>query len=401
MQRKLVLIAHVLNKAVTNGFVPAGKALEYDVILITDHALEYGKFFKNKLDEAPANIFECDVFNPIAIIDLLHALSIVPDVVFSNSDHLQTASALVAEYFQLPGKPWSTCYRAKNKAAMRTYLELLSLPTTWFQRVQAGTELPRDINYPVIAKPCEGVASIDVSLCYNHQDLEDYCRVFFRKNAGATILLEGFLEGTLFTLETLGDGKSIQAIGGFDVALSEPPYFVELEAQWNGEKSVKWRTEALTQIKKFGVGFGVCHSEFIATEGGPILVEINYRSIGDGREFLLNKLLTFNWFETIIRLHAGQPINEFPHSDRDGIVRYITATSSGVVENISGDHCHEHEGITLNFQQLKQPGDLIQISHSNKDYLGIVTGISSNSHKLKLSEEVDDFIQQLSWEVRG
>jgi predicted ATP-grasp superfamily ATP-dependent carboligase len=400
MQRKLVVIAHVPNEAVTDGFVPAGKALEYDVILITDHALEYGIFFKRKLDTAPSSIFECDVFNPIAIIDLLHAHGIVPDVVFSNSDHLQSASALVAEYFRLPGKQWSTCYRAKNKAAMRQYLELLGLPTTWSQLLQAGAELPRDINYPVIAKPCEGVASIDVSLCYNHQELEDYCRLFFRKNAGAAILLEGFLEGTLLTLETLGDGKCIQAVGGFDVALSEPPYFVELEAQWNGEESVKWREEALAQIEKFGVGFGVCHSEFIATEKGPILVEINYRSIGDGREFLLNKLLAFNWFETIIRLHAGQPLNEFPHSDSDAIIRYIAATSSGFVDNISNDLSREGDGVKLSFRKLKQAGDLIQISHSNKDYLGIVTGISSNTHKLKLSEEVDNFTQQLTWEVR-
>lgn len=40
-------------------------------------------------------------------------------------------------------------------------------------------------------------------------------------------------------------------------------------------------------IRCFGVGFGACHTEFVMTNKGPRLIEINYRNIGDYREFLM------------------------------------------------------------------------------------------------------------------
>ncbi|MCZ8484988.1 hypothetical protein O9993_00405 [Vibrio lentus] len=62
-------------------------------------------------------------------------------------------------------------------------------------------------------------------------------------------------------------------------------------------------------FKNSGWGFGVCHSEFIITDSGPVLVEINYRSIGDGREFLLDNLSGGNWFNTILNLHLGHKLD--------------------------------------------------------------------------------------------
>ncbi len=56
------------------------------------------------------------------------------------------------------------------------------------------------------------------------------------------------------------------AVGGFDVELSAPPHFIEMAACWNGTHSVQFRDECLRQLKVFGVGFGVCHSEFIITD---------------------------------------------------------------------------------------------------------------------------------------
>ena len=42
-----------------------------------------------------------------------------PDAIFSNSDHLQTQTALAASYFGLPGKDRRSSMRAKNKSHQR------------------------------------------------------------------------------------------------------------------------------------------------------------------------------------------------------------------------------------------------------------------------------------------
>ncbi|KNH11049.1 hypothetical protein [Vibrio cyclitrophicus] len=55
--------------------------------------------------------------------------------------------------------------------------------------------------------------------------------------------------------------------------------------------------------------FGVCHSKFIITESEPVLVKINYRSIADGREFLLDNFSGGNWFNTILNLFLGHKLD--------------------------------------------------------------------------------------------
>ncbi|MFB8829765.1 hypothetical protein ACE0DR_11515 [Azotobacter sp. CWF10] len=78
----------------------------------------------------------------MAVIELLHAHGQRPRAVFSNSDHLQTSCALVAEAFDCPGKDWLICHAAKNKAEMRERLQRLGLPGPWFQVLTPGMALP-------------------------------------------------------------------------------------------------------------------------------------------------------------------------------------------------------------------------------------------------------------------
>lgn len=393
MQPKLVLITHVENRAVVEGFVPAALNLGYEIWLLTDHGLAHKQYFVGQT-QSPDHIIECDVFNPLAIIDCLHTLGVSPDIVFSNSDHLQTSTAMVADYFACAAKNWHVCYQAKNKAAMRAKLLALGLPSTWAFSWSVGHDLPSNMPFPLVAKPREGVASMGVALCQNTEELMAYAG-----NIGCSesvILLESYLQGPLFTLETLGDGQTLHAIGGFDVSLSPPPYFIETQACWNGAICTQYRQQALAQISAFGINFGVCHSEFILTDSGPVLVEMNYRSIGDGREFLLNEVLNFNWFETILLVHAGKELAELDTDTSDALIRYFPANEEGSLSAcplpLAVDHLTHH----AHYLPIKSIGDEIRLSHSNKDYLGVLTVWGRDF--LSLQATADVLSQDLTWE---
>lgn len=394
MKPLLVLITHVENKAVTQGFIPAAIRLDYDVCLLTDHGLAHKKFFSTQA-VGPEYLLECDVFNPLSVIDILKSAQLQPDVVFSNSDHLQACTAIVADYFLCPAKNWQACYQAKNKAEMRKKLSQLSLPNIQTHHWKAEEPLPNALVYPVIAKPREGVASMDVTLCENETDLNAYGKSIGRNDT--PILLESYLDGPLFTLETLGDGKGVQVIGGFDVSLSPLPHFVEQEAIWNGPIGLAHREAALAQIVAFGINFGVCHSEFILTEKGPVLVEINYRSIGDGREFLLNELLSFDWFESILSVHSGQALPQLNTDTKQALIRYFPTIESGVIESKPDAFSLENDASVVHFKPLKQIGECIRLSHSNKDYLGVLTAIGRSLSQLQA--QVDDIGNHLNWKV--
>ena len=396
-QRPIVILSHIVHLAVTEGFLPAASKRGQPLLLITDQAQEHRRQLAATALAPDVQILECDVFNPLAVVELLNAHDVRPAAVFSNSDHLQTSTALVAELFGCPGKDWRLCYAAKNKAAMRERLQRLGLPSTWFQVLTPGAELPSDAPYPLVAKPREGVASLDVRLCHNAAELADYCTQFWQQHGNRSLLLEAYLEGPLFTLETLGDGHSLQAIGGFDVNLSPAPHFVELAARWNGPISSAQRGAALAQVAAFGINFGVCHSEFILTANGPVLVEINYRSIGDGREFLLDRLLPQGWFARILAVHLGEPLQALQDSSSAALVHYLVAEKSGRVQQAAASVTQQQNDHWSDYRALRQVGDQVRLSHSNKDYLGVLRMIAPDA--ASLDARFAAAIADLHWEL--
>ncbi|WP_397448571.1 acetyl-CoA carboxylase biotin carboxylase subunit family protein [Pseudomonas sp. NA-150] len=396
MQRPFVLLAHVPHPAVLEGFLPSLHTRGVPVLLITDHAQEHRRLLaRSDISPQHLKVVECDVFNPLAVIETLTGYGVRPAAVFSNSDHLQTATAIVAEAFECAGKDWRLCYAAKNKAAMRERMQRLGLTGPWFQILTRDSTLPTDAPWPVVAKPREGVASLDVRLCQNANDLAGYCEQFWERHPNRALLLEAYLEGSLFTLETLGDGRNLQAIGGFDVTLSQPPHFVELAARWNGEISRTYRDAALAQVAAFGINFGVCHSEFILTVQGPVLVEINYRSIGDGREFLLDRLLPQGWFDRIVALHLGETLLDAQPADAQAAVHYLVADRSGRLDQASASFNHERDGHWCDYRALYTQGDTLTISHSNKDYLGVLRLIAPDNTSLE--SQLTSTLNDLKW----
>jgi len=393
----IVILAHLRHPAVTDGFLPAAHRLGRPTVVLTDQRLEHLRHFDAHPQHAPRDTLECDVFDPLAVIDRLHDAGLVPGAVFSNSDHLQASTALVAQHFGLPGKDWRTCYAAKNKAQTRERLRALGLPTPWFCCLEPGQALAQDIPWPVVAKPREGVASMDVSLCANAAELEAYLQAFEVRHPGQRVLLERYLEGPLFTLETLGDGEGLHVVGGFDVGLCEPPHFIECQAHWRGPAFCRGQHDALAQVRAFGVGLGACHSEFVLAAGGPVLVEINYRGIGDGREFTLDRMYGGRWFESILRLHLGQSCQLPPPHHTHAALRYFVATAEGRLLSASDNQSTSGRAWQARYRAMRSPGDEVRLTRSNKDYLGVLDVIAGS--EAALQHGLESAGRALHWEI--
>ncbi|AKM47699.1 ATP-grasp domain-containing protein [Edwardsiella anguillarum] len=381
----LVIVSHVVNAATTQGFIPAAQRLDLPVLLLTDRAAEHRACLAG-----PVTVVECDVFNPLAILETLTALGVTPRALFTNSDHLQSACAIAAAALNLPGKPWPICYAAKEKWRMRQRLAQLGLPSLWSRLLLPKTPIDPDWPWPLVLKPSQGVASMNVTRV---EDPAQLARARAAFPPGCTLLLEQYLDGALFTLETLGDGERLIAIGGFDVTLGAAPHFIEAQARWPGALSQRWQAQALAQLQRFGVGLGVCHSEFIADAQGPRLVEINYRSIGDGREFLLDRLLPGGWFSPILRLHLGQPLPDVTLPDAAALIHYLIAENSGTLHRPPQPHCPPG----VSYRALHQRGDRITQTHSNKDYLGVLYLQAADPMRLQALEE--RVLPSLTWEI--
>lgn len=376
---RLYLTALKATDSVTGGFLPAARALGCEVTILTDRP------------ERHPGAVACDVRDPRALIDTIEHLG-RPDALFSNSDHLQVETAMAADYFGLPGKDWRACLTAKNKFLTRRRLAQAGIERVRSVRLGPGDPVPDGLTYPLVVKPREGVASEDV--LYVASDLAGAVRTIRRRRPGESLVVEEYLEGPLRTLETLGDGETIQVLGGFATTLGPLPYFVEERLDWAPDGP---HEHVLAALRAIGAGFGACHTEYVDTARGPRIVEINYRVIGDHCDFLLADLLGVPLFEWILRVHLGERPPRVPAVDRYGSAVSLVAGRSGTITSAPGAEELARDGVRLWHRPLRQVGDRVERTHTNRDYLGVIRAVGPD--RARVDAAVLDYRATRPWVV--
>jgi len=386
----LALLATVPTEAVLDGFLPAARRLDLPVLLLTDSP--------DLWPTVHAEIRGCDVHDPKAVLDLLTQRQ-RPDAVFSNSDHLQVSTALVADYLGLPGKDWRAALRGKDKALMRRALADAGLGTVWAQVLSPGDPLPADLPLPAVVKPRTGVASEDVFLASTAAEVAARVVEVSASRSGRPVLVEHYLDGPLHTLETLGDGQHLRVLGGFRTTLSAPPTFVEERLDWCPDLPAEVERQVLDQITALGVGFGACHTEFVIQDGLARLIEVNYRMIGDSCEFLLADLLGEPLFEQVLRLHLGESLPQYPSSPhRHARVDYPCADRSGVLVE-APERMDLLGPVQLAYRPLRLIGEHRELTGTNRDYLGVVRAVGPDREAV--DRAVEGFLAEQTWRMAG
>jgi biotin carboxylase len=394
---RVYLVASKPTDSVIFGFIPAAARLGHDVTLLTDkpEAHERARADARLLprpgctteagwhhaDTAPARVVECDVWNAQALIAAIAALP-APDAIFSNSDRLQTQTALAAAYFGLPGKDWRAALRASNKSLMRRRLAQTGTERVAATEIRPGTTHPlRRLPYPVVIKPSDGVASEDVVLASGPDELAARCAEIFARRPDVTLLAEEYLPGDLRTLETVSDGVTTWVLGGFRTQLSPPPFFIEERLTWEACVPGVARRHVLAALADLGASFGACHTEYVLdAEHGPRLIEVNDRLIGDHCDFVLGDLLGVDLFELTLRVSLGERLPpEPPVGQGHAVIDYVVADASGVLAESppAGRQEGAEHDVTISYWPMRTIGDRIELTHANRDYLGVISAIGA------------------------
>ncbi|WP_220181568.1 ATP-grasp domain-containing protein [Dermatophilus congolensis] len=208
------LLARNPNHSLTHGYLPAAHRLGLHTTILTDHP-----------PTTNTRIINCNVLNHHDVIATISNHP-HPDVILSNSDHLQTQTALAAAYYNLPGKDWRATLHTKNKALMRRQLAHHGAGITTTElppHTPTNTIHALPITYPCVIKPREGVASEDVILTHTPHHLTTAINTIRTHRPHDTLLIEEYLPGNLCTLETLGDNHHLHILGGFHTTTTPPP----------------------------------------------------------------------------------------------------------------------------------------------------------------------------------
>lgn len=396
-QQRLCLVALNPTDSVTEGFLPATAALDLRVTLLTDqpdaHRLAYA-------DQPcpPAEIVGCAVRDPFAVIDHVdrHADTAA---VFSNSDHLQTQTALAAAHAGLPGKDWRAALRAKNKAQMRRRLARLGVDRVFSRELPPGTEPGTDFPFPCVVKPREGVASENVMLVADAAELAASYADIRRRAPELPLVVEEYLTGDLHSLETVGDGRGVRVVGGFRTTLSPPPYFVERHMVFGAAPPAAEVAAVLGQLAALGVGFGACHTEYVVADGRVRLVEVNYRAIGDQCDLLLADVTGVPLFEHVLRVHLGQPLPPWPTPTTSAArVDWPCAERGGRLVAAPPATDERRGGAWLRYRPLRELGVDRPLTNTNRDYLGVLRTIGPDQRTV--ADAAAGFLAARHWDIR-
>ncbi|MFI7413806.1 acetyl-CoA carboxylase biotin carboxylase subunit family protein [Streptomyces sp. NPDC049627] len=389
---RLYLLALNPTDSVTEGFLPAAARLGLDVTLLTDQPDAHRRTYPD------IEVLECDVRDFRAVVTRIsthHA----PGAVFTNSDHLQTQAALAAAYFGLPSKDWRATLRCKDKAEMRRRLAAAGVDTVWSAELTEPVA-PGDAPYPCVVKPREGVASEDVVLVDGPEELVSRSKEILQRRPDTVLVVEEYLPGDLFTLETLGDGNVRHVLGGFHTELSPPPYFIEERLTFVPAHPEPVVEQVLAQLDALGVGFGACHTEFVVHQGRARIIEVNYRAIGDQCDLLLARLLDIPLFEHILRTHLGEALPADLGARRDGAARleYPCADRAGTLVGAPAAADVDIDGVHLTYRPLRAVGERHELYMTNRDYLGVLRATGPDQGAV--DRVVAEFLDGRQWEIQ-
>ncbi|MER6912596.1 siderophore biosynthesis protein [Streptomyces sp. NPDC000594] len=394
---QMYVLAHNPTDSVTEGFLPAADRLGLDVTLLTDQPGAHRDRYRER--HPGVEILDCDVRDFHAVISRISGHR-RPDAVFSNSDHLQTQTALAAEWFGLPGKSWRAALAAKDKAQTRRLLTADAVRSLELAARQDPADLlDSTLPFPWVLKPREGVASEDVIWVEGPDDYLRHAAAIRARRPGAALVAEEYLPGELHTLETLGDGSRLHVLGGFHTELSPLPYFIEERMAFVPALPEPVVTQVLEALTALGAGFGACHTEFVVHAGRARIIEVNYRAIGDQCDLLLAELLGIPLFEHILRTHLGEPLPDSLglRHDRAARLAYPLAERAGTLTAAPGPADLTIDGVRLTYRPAREIGERHELYGTNRDFLGIVRAIGPGRERV--DRVVDEFTAGLSWEI--
>jgi len=404
---RLYLTALNPTDAVTHGLLPAAARLGLQPVLLTDqpdaHRAVYVDHPHPPLAVGPADVR--DAGEVAARVLTLAERYGPPEVLLSNSDHLQTATAQAAELLGLPGKNWRAALRCKNKFLTRRALAAAGLDTVASVEIGASDEVrdvATELPFPAVVKPREGVASEDALLVDDLDQLAaEVARIRDRRGAVA-LVAEEYLAGELHTYDTLGDGDRLHHFGSWRTTLGEPPFFIEARRDWHPRLPEPVEQHLRAQLAALGVGFGACHTEFVIENDQARIIEVNYRLIGDTMDLICAELLGVDLFAELIRLHCGQPLSgDLPDPstvERHARIEYVTARNAGTLTEAPPPVSTTLPGgIRLGHRRLREVGVAAPVHGTNRDYLSVIHAIGPSAGPVDAA--VEDFLGAHRWLV--
>ena len=259
-------------------------------------------------------------------------------IVTAATDKPLVMMARVAEKYGFPFYSVETAQWSTDKFQMKHRFMEGDVPCAKGRLVKSVNEV-EDIEYPIIIKPRDNSGSRGVKLCRTKEELEASMSEAFEVSQLDTVLVEEFIEGPEYSVESLHyDGKS-EVIQFTEKKTTEFPYNVELghvqPANISEENQQRIR-EIVSKIGK-ALKFENCpsHTELKINERGIYVIETSPRLGGDYITSTLTPLSTgVNVEDELLKIALGEMIDPQPETVQYSGVRFFAFEEGREIKNM-------------------------------------------------------------------
>lgn len=310
--------------------------------------------------------------------------------VTSSSEYFVAAAAELARELGLPHPDAVAITVCRDKAAQRRRLRCAGLAGPEFATAtDPGQAVDRaaELGLPVVVKPVSGSGSAGVRLCHRPAEVIEAAHAVLTADlansgipAQRTVLLERYLDGPEFSVETFGR----RVVGITAKHLSAPPYFVETGHDFPARLPIGDQNElvitALAALDALGLGWGPAHVELRLTPNGAAVVEVNPRLAGGMIPDLVRLATGVDLITATVANAAGRPAELTPVRNQAAAIRFLVADSSGRFVGVRGldraAGCAQVVEVVL----TRRPGSGLRLEHSFRDRVGYLISVARDAH---------------------
>jgi biotin carboxylase len=303
-------------------FLPKAAAAGFQIVSIWDPALEAAEYLE-EVARLSEEMVLCDFRDPTELQRVVAATAArhdVGQVLHFGREATQAAVCAQADALGLAVTPPSSLENINDKSAMRRLLRARGLSPVF--SIEAGSprharQLVRDgVELPIVVKPTGLDGSRAVRLVERVEDLDDWEAELEALEYRGPVLIEEYLRGPEFSVETLTAHGRHHVIGITAKRLGPAPHFVEMEHVHPAPLAAEDRAAIVELVVAYldaaGYRFGPAHTELILTAAGPRIVESQARLGGDRIPLLLELATGFDIEAAVFHALAGAAIEPPP-----------------------------------------------------------------------------------------
>ncbi|SDW74836.1 Biotin carboxylase [Amycolatopsis xylanica] len=327
-----------------------------------------------------------DVAAAVEAATRIHAADPV-DVVVGVRHYALPALAAIATALGVRSVPGPVGSLDVDKAGVRELLAATATRPVRFRLCaseSAVMDFARELGFQAVVKPPIGVAKAGVHAIEGPEDVPGAWR-HASAAANGPVLVEERLRGPEFSVEVRSVDGDHEVLAVTEKECSGPPHFLELGHTVPARIDTSaLEIEAIRAVEALGHRTGPSHVEFVFTDDGPAVTEINRRMGGD-RIFELLVLATGRdpMRETLLDA-LGEPHEHREIPRRGAAIRFLTAPFPGVAPELPSDLVLPPEIVRVHYA----PGVEVAPPTTNGDRIGYVIAVAENAEKAAHAAEI-------------